>query len=346
MEEEKNMDISSPLVSIYCLTYNHEKYIRDCLDGFLMQRTDFPFEVIVHDDASTDSTQAIIREYAKKYPDIIIPIYQTVNQFQQHVPIIKQFILPKVHGKYVAICEGDDYWTDSNKLQSQVSLLENHPECHFCVCGVQEVMLNKTPFGAFHPSVEIDKEIIDSDYFIQLTSTYSFQTSSYLMRFDDWKIYMEDPPEFKTVSDIGDLPMLLYFGSMGKIAYVNKVMSCYRRGAPNSYSTKKNQWTVEHRISHYQKQINVWKLFDNYSQQRFHEICMPKIAQNMFGMYILQGNVTEILKKENQDYFHSYSISKKLYLIFACVFKKTIRNHYMSSMKKREEKEQQLWESK
>lgn len=339
------MNLNTPLVSIYCLTYNHEQYIRDCLDGFLMQKTDFSFEVIVHDDASTDNTQAIIREYAENYPKIIKPIYQTENQYQQHVSIIKQFVLPKVRGKYVAICEGDDYWTDSNKLQSQVDLLENHPKCHFCVCGVQEVMLNKKPLDVLHPSMNIDQKIIESDVFIQLASTYSFQTSSYLMRYDDWKNYMENPPAFKTVSDIGDLPMLLFFGSLGQTAYVNKLMSCYRRGAPSSYSTKKNQWTVEQRIVHYEKQMNVWKMFDDFSNYQFHRICTKKAGQNMFGWCILKEKMAEMLKTNNREYLQSFPFSKKLYIMLAVVFKKSMKRIYLHSMNKREIKQQRIWEN-
>ncbi len=116
------------LVSIDCLTYNHENYIRDALEGFLMQKTDFAFEVLIHDDASTDQTANIIRKYEKKYPGVIKPIYQKENQFSQDGDISKQFQYPRAKGKYIAICEGDDYWTDPYKLQKQVDFLEAHPD--------------------------------------------------------------------------------------------------------------------------------------------------------------------------------------------------------------------------
>ena len=109
----------TPKVSIICITYNQEKYVRQALDGFVMQKTNFPFEVIIHDDASTDKTADIIREYQAKYPDIIKPIFQTVNQFSQGKDPIIYFILDKIQGQYVTINEGDDYWTDENKLQKQ-----------------------------------------------------------------------------------------------------------------------------------------------------------------------------------------------------------------------------------
>lgn len=124
------MPTGDPLVSIRCTVYNHEPFLRQCLDGFVMQKTTFPFEAIVHDDASTDGSAAIIREYAEKYPDIIKPIYETENQYSKHDGSIGRIMDAAMHpnSKYIATCEGDDYWTDPNKLQLQVDFLETHPD--------------------------------------------------------------------------------------------------------------------------------------------------------------------------------------------------------------------------
>lgn len=116
------------LVAIKCLVFNHEPYLRDCLEGFVMQQTDFPFVAIVHDDASTDHSADIIREYAAKYPDIILPIYETENQYSKHDGSLGRIMNAAVDAtgaKYVAMCEGDDYWTDPHKLQKQVDILES-----------------------------------------------------------------------------------------------------------------------------------------------------------------------------------------------------------------------------
>ena len=111
-------------VSIICLAYNHEKYIRSALQGFVDQITDFGYEVLINDDASTDKTADIIREYEKKYPDIIKPVYQKENQHSQGIRIISTYLLPKAQGEYLAYCEGDDFWTDPLKLEKEVSILE------------------------------------------------------------------------------------------------------------------------------------------------------------------------------------------------------------------------------
>ena len=120
-----------PLISILCVTYNQKDYIVQTIEGFLMQKVDFPIEIIIHDDASTDGTTEILREYVQKYPDLIKPIFQEKNQYSQKVNIWNTFIYPKAQGKYYAECEGDDYWTDPNKLQRQIDFLESNPEYIF-----------------------------------------------------------------------------------------------------------------------------------------------------------------------------------------------------------------------
>ena len=115
-------------VTVICLTYNHEKYIETCIKGFLLQQTTFDFEVIIHDDASTDRTQGIIKKYAEKYPRIIIPILEKENLMSKGVNIVEEIMMPRARGEFIAFCEGDDCWIDKNKLQMQVEYLDLHPE--------------------------------------------------------------------------------------------------------------------------------------------------------------------------------------------------------------------------
>lgn len=115
------------LVAIHCLVYNHEPYLRDCLEGFVMQKTNFPFVAVIHDDASTDASAAIIREYEEKFPNIIKPIYENENLYKTNKHLLRQIMndaIDATGAKYVAMCEGDDYWTDPLKLQKQVDILE------------------------------------------------------------------------------------------------------------------------------------------------------------------------------------------------------------------------------
>lgn len=128
------------MVSICCLTYNHEKFIRQALDGFLMQQTYFPFEIVIHDDASTDNTANIIREYETKHPNLFNVLYQSTNQKSIYKSGMNpRFNYPRTKGKYIALCEGDDYWTDPYKLQKQVDFLEANPEYVGCYNGCKHV---------------------------------------------------------------------------------------------------------------------------------------------------------------------------------------------------------------
>ncbi|MAZ96097.1 MAG: hypothetical protein CMP53_01085 [Flavobacteriales bacterium] len=132
-------------VSVLILAYNHEKYIEETLKGVVKQKTDFKFECYVHDDASTDSTQEIIQSYAEAYPDIIKPYFQKENQFSLGVKPLTKFIYPLLKSKYVAYCEGDDYWTDELKLSKQVSYLENNPQYSFCCHDVNIIFEEGVP---------------------------------------------------------------------------------------------------------------------------------------------------------------------------------------------------------
>ena len=128
------MNDMEPLVSICCLTYNHAPFIRKCLDGFLMQETSFPVEILIHDDASTDGTDDIVREYAEKYPEKIFPLFETENKYSNGYKgrMDTTFNYSRARGKYIASCEGDDYWTDPLKLQKQVDFMESHPDYSVC----------------------------------------------------------------------------------------------------------------------------------------------------------------------------------------------------------------------
>ena len=125
-------DDRTPLVSIFVATYNQQMYIHECLEGILRQTTNFNFEVIVVDDASTDNNPSIIREYANRFPDKIRPFLLNENYYRKGKNKFFEIFLPNARGKYVAFCEGDDFWTFDNKLQRQVDFLESHPDYSMC----------------------------------------------------------------------------------------------------------------------------------------------------------------------------------------------------------------------
>ena len=120
------------MVSVVCNTYNHEKFIGEAIQSFLMQETSFPFEILIHDDASTDNTANIIRGYESKYPRLVKAVYQKENQYSKGVKPTTEIQIPRSKGQFIAMCEGDDYWISPQKLQKQVEFLESNKDYSLC----------------------------------------------------------------------------------------------------------------------------------------------------------------------------------------------------------------------
>ena len=218
-----------PLVSICCLAYNHEAYIRQCLDGFMMQKTTFPIEILIHDDASTDNTADIIREYEKKYPTIIKPIYQVENQYSKGVRVGVVYNLSRVRGKYVALCEGDDYWIDPLKLQKQVDFLEGHPEYTLSHTAFEFYYQNNSTFKKFEnkKTAEYSKDQLISA--ILNDNSYRIQTNTALYPVSIFQdILDENPFLFSGFFLMGDTQLWCCLASRGKVHYLNDITAVYR----------------------------------------------------------------------------------------------------------------------
>lgn len=223
-----------PLVVISCITYNHEVFIRDALNGFVMQQTSFPFVAIVHDDASSDGTRKIIEEYAEKYPDIILPIFEKENQYSRQkglVSLIMQKARDASCAKYIAMCEGDDYWTDPLKLQKQVDALEKHPECTIALHRVQTVDRNrkelswKIPVSEDFKDGKVSLEELLNHEFRQ--GFWTFHTSSFLLHKEIYSRLNEINSAFFNKFPYGDMPILLTCLLSGPGYYTSDIMSHY-----------------------------------------------------------------------------------------------------------------------
>ena len=320
MASKENKEQYIVKVTVYCLAFKHAKYIRETLEGFISQKTNFRFEVIIHDDASNDGTAEIIYEYSQRYPEIIVPIVQSENQYSKKISIVKDYVLPFVRGEYVAICEGDDYWTDSYKLQKQVDVLELHKDSCLCLHRVREVNEDAKPTGHTYPSFALKNEVIDTETFINMQTNYNFQTSSYMLRSLEWKNYIQNPPKFKKVSMVGDVPLLLYFGNLGPVCFIDATMSCYRRGVSTSFSMKLTNSTDEKKISQHQSTINMFELYDEYTDYRYHQFCIKKIAYEKVAIALIDGNIKYLLNKENKKYCKSLDTKRKIFIGLSFLF--------------------------
>ncbi len=222
-------------VSVLCTAYNHEAYIRRCLEGFVSQETDFAFEVLVNDDASSDGTAAVIREYAQKYPGIIRPFLQEKNLFSQGVNIYDAVLYPAARGEYLALCEGDDCWTDPEKLRRQADFLDGHPDYSACVHNslVEQIGSGEKPRALFPQTGDRD---IPFETVLQGMS-HAFHTSSILAR----RQFLTDPPDFRDVAfsyGFTDHAIGLWLTMNGKVRFLDRCMSLYRVGSnPSAWSS-------------------------------------------------------------------------------------------------------------
>lgn len=218
-------DEAKPVVSILCITYNQIQYIEDALKGFLIQETTSPFEIIVHDDASTDGTQRILEKYEENYPRIIKIIKQTENQYQRKINIIQQNMIPCAKGEFIALCEGDDYWTDPNKLEAQIKVLRQNDDIAICIhnADVRNCTNNSTyDFNAAEiPEYLSTKDVVTRGWF---APTASYLLRSYILRTEHAKEMARD------------IEILALCSLHGNIYYDKRKMSVYRYMAVGSLS--------------------------------------------------------------------------------------------------------------
>lgn len=295
---EINKEEQPLMVTIRCITYNHEPYIRQCLEGFIMQKTNFRFEAIVHDDASTDETANIIREYAEKYPDIIKPIFETENQYSKLDGSIQRIMSEHIHGKYVAMCEGDDYWIDPLKLQKQVDFLESNPKYSMCAHNAFVFYQQKNDVCLFNKtSYSGELSVHDAIH------AWKIPTASILVLSEIAKEY----PSWLAVIYSGDYSLILRTLLKGKIYLNSDIMSVYRV----SY--------VGYSASALYKGKNIFML-----EQR--QILLESFLRGTGGMFAMEIE-SKISSLKEEIIFQQYKDNRKiLRLLFTPIFYNKLLN--------------------
>ncbi|MDB3941732.1 glycosyltransferase [Verrucomicrobiales bacterium] len=231
--ERMYCESSAPVVSILCLTYNHEKFIRDCLDGFLMQETVFPVEILVHDDASTDATREIIRDYERRYARLFRNVLQNQNQFSlNNNPV--DILTPMARGRYIARCEGDDFWTDPHKLQIQVDFLEGHPD--YVVSGHGSYSADETglPLPGFRIKRKNQQDCEREDLILNKRWL--------ALRSLVYRNVISSPPPEKSMVENSDNFLLSLLGQYGKGKFHAEIKpACYRIHSGGIWSMKSDR---------------------------------------------------------------------------------------------------------
>lgn len=287
MENEMN----KTLVSICCIAYNQKNYIKQCLDGILMQKTNFKFEVLIHDDCSTDGTTEIIKEYEQKYPDIIKPIYENENQFSKGISISKVYNFPRVKSKYVTICEGDDYWTDQYKLQKQVDFMEQNPDYTICFHNVKR-LFEKLPIPEdIFPAQVVQSSVFDFSFNSLLECNF-IPTNSVMYRWDSVENVVDKFPNSLLP---GDWYLHLLFAKQGKIHFIEDVMSVYRINGGGIWGAVPQEIRLlRFSLKIFNFYFNVYKNFAYKNQVFYHELL--KICENIQTVNFKYKKYTVLIK--------------------------------------------------
>lgn len=302
---------NKPLVTVYCAAYNHEQYIKDALDGFISQETSFPFEVIIHDDASTDSTASIIANYAEQYPSLVIPYYEKENQYSKGVGFFRKSILPMARGKYLAFCEGDDYWCDPRKLQMQVDYLEAHPKCAACA---HNTLIHDCRYD--NESGTVSKMSHDGMIaFARLVMNSGYHTSSLMVRKN---IYHNEPEFVTSVKGVGDYPLKIYLGLIGGIYYINRIMSVYRYMTQGSW-TDRNSKDSEIAISTNLQIKKMLSLANEWSSREYEDNFQQAIKQVDFNILEKKCKFREMIAPQYSPFFKELSFKHRLRIIVSAI---------------------------
>ena len=304
--------MQKPLVSIICTAYNHEKYIRQTLESFVLQKTTFPIEVLIHDDASTDETANIIREYEKKY-DFIRAIYQTENQYSKGVKITPMLI-GMAQGEYIAICEGDDYFTDNQKIQKQVECLKNNSKCSAVIHSAEKVDENGKKIGYRKPYIT---SCFLSTKDIVKCIARNYALNSLLFRKEAFegieKIYGKAP--------VGDVAIALHLSLKGNFIYLNESMSAYRVGTKGSWTMRMKEDKRKH-CEKKKKMVEFLNYFDELTEHSYSKEIDERKSYYYVEICVINGEIKNLWNKLAEPYMNSLPVNKKMMIIIKTIYKR------------------------
>jgi len=286
----------SILLSINCITYNHENYIADAIDSFLMQQTNFDFEILVGEDCSKDNTKGIVEKYMKEYPGKIrlITSEHNVGAKKNFLRLIENSI-----GKYIAICEGDDFWIDKYKLQKQVDYMESHPECSLCFHGAKVVKIKKELTGrVVRP---YSKNCISSTEDIIIGGGAFCPTCSLLYP----KKLMEEVLEFYMKSHGSDYVLQIILASKGYAYYIDETMGAYRIGVNGSWTNNivAGVNIKEKRIKVHEKSIIFLEDFNKYTNYKYNKQvrkCKFELKIKLFALHYFAKIYLKLINLKNR----------------------------------------------
>ncbi len=280
-----------PVISVFNWVYNHKDYVRESIESILLQKTTFPIEIIIHDDASNDGTKEIILEYQNKYPNLFRNILNDENQYSQEKSVMVP-LFDKPRGKYIALAHGDDYWNNPLKLQKQYDFLEMHTDYSLCFHKWLTNISNDSKSMSFDSTIKYNKnskftirEVILHGGGLMSTNSMVFH-KSYIIKHSKWIVN----------APIGDLPLMLILALNGKIGFINEIMSVYNK------ESSINSWSFKYRNSHFlkikyvKKMLLFWAKFNSFTSFKYFNIII--IVQVKLLRMLLINYFKYILKQK------------------------------------------------
>lgn len=253
-------------VSICCVTYNHEEYIEDAIKSFLNQKVDFPIEILIHDDASTDQTANIIKNFQSQYPNLIRGFYQKENQYSKGIKV-SSILFNQARGKYIAWCEGDDYWIDDYKLQKQINFLENNPNYVLSVHNILWVWQDIDRVPEIRERNPKDTYTIEDHINPGARATVGHTCSAVFI-----KDLTNNLPMWFYRSVYEDVPLFTYIGGFGLTNYINEVMAVHRihRKSLSSQGSKT--------LDFYSNKVKMYEEIDRHYKYKYHDKLIPILS--------------------------------------------------------------------
>lgn len=308
MGDAKNTNV---MASINCVTFNHVNYIRQALDSYLMQKTDFAFEILVHDDASTDGTSDIIREYADRYPDQVRPLIQTENQYSQGIDNISgAFNFPRARGKYIFMCDGDDYFLSPYKLQKQVDYMEAHPDCTLCIHSARIDLVGRAVTeGQMRPYRE--SRMITPEEIIDKPSGYAMSSMAFPARL------VKALPDYYVDCPVGDTPLQLIAAAHGYGYYFDEVMSAYRVGVAGSWTVEGKNGDYEGKQrAYYERMKETYQQFDQATGGRFRDAVESASMRTYYHTMVNTKKFGKIFDPVYRRYYRELTPRNRFFLRF------------------------------
>lgn len=301
----------SILVSVNCTTYNHEHYIAEAIESFLNQITTFKYEILIGEDCSTDNTRKIVEDYAKLYPDKIRLITSPANVGARKN---SQRLIQSSKGKYIAECEGDDYWTDPYKLQQQVDYMEKHPDCTLCFHSAEIIQAPNKTTGRFIKPYLTDK--VSSMKDIIMGGGGFCPTPSLFYP----KKHMEQPPQFYETAPIGDYPMQMILASKGYAYYMHKSMCAYRSGVEGSWTNRMIFGTdIRGKVIQINSGIiNLLNGFNEYTEYKYNEEIEKVRGGLEYELLILKKNRKDSINVNLNNYSLLYKLRVRAKIFLRC----------------------------